>query len=470
MPKSYEWLTYAKWSKIYDPDILYMNVAGQNMIILNSLSATKELLERRSSLYSSKPRLPMLCELVGWGFAFVFMRYGSTWRKHRKLMHQSFRPSVVSKFNSHIMKSTHTFLRNLLAEPEDYEYHLRHMAAELILLITYGIQIQPGHHPFVETVERALVTMNECTIPGRFLVDFLPWLKYVPEWMPFANFKRLAKEYKTYATDTLELPYRAVCDDILAGRGIDSFVADGLRSIGETEDLKEAETVVKSVAGMMYIGKSSITVVTILNGILALMCHPEVFKKAQAEIDTVIQPGSLPDFKQKNSLPYLSAVIKEIWRWSPVVPVVVHFNESEDAYKGYRVPAQSVVIGNMWAMLHDEEVYTDPSTFDPERFIKDGKINEEVRDPENIVFGFGRRDCPGKHFGSLSVWMTMACLISLFDISKPIDKNGETIEPTLEWSSAGISRPAPFKCKIVPRSEQAAAIIRSTEAYEYFTK
>ena len=43
------------------------------------------------------------------------------------------------------------------------------------------------------------------------------------------------------------------------------------------------------------------------------------------------------------------------------------------------------------SMLRDEEVYPDPNTFNPDRFIKDGVLNREIRDPRDIVFGFGRR-------------------------------------------------------------------------------
>ena len=42
-------------------------------------------------------------------------------------------------------------------------------------------------------------------------------------------------------------------------------------------------------------------------------------------------------------------------------------------------------------MLHNEEVYPDPFTFNPDRFMKDGKIDESVRDPAHACFGFGRR-------------------------------------------------------------------------------
>ena len=53
---------------------------------------------------------------------------------------------------------------------------------------------------------------------------------------------------------------------------------------------------------------------------LAMALYPEVQKKAQAEIDSVIGPNRLPDFHDRSSLPYLNAVIKELSRWNLVVP------------------------------------------------------------------------------------------------------------------------------------------------------
>lgn len=43
------------------------------------------------------------------------------------------------------------------------------------------------------------------------------------------------------------------------------------------------------------------------------------------------------------------------------------------------------------AMLHDEEVYPDPFSFNPDRFMKDGKLDPSVRDPGHACWGFGRR-------------------------------------------------------------------------------
>ena len=50
--------------------------------------------------------------------------------------------------------------------------------------------------------------------------------------------------------------------------------------------------------------------------------HPEVQKKAQAEIDAVVGPHRLPDFEDRRSLPYINAIIvKESMRWHPVAPL-----------------------------------------------------------------------------------------------------------------------------------------------------
>jgi hypothetical protein len=89
---------------------------------------------------------------------------------------------------------------------------------------------------------------------------------------------------------------------------------------------------------------------------------------------------------------------------------IPHYIETDDIYNGYLIPADSIVMPNIWytylrfditaisdqlkllrSMLRNEEVYPSPDIFNPDRFIKDGVLNQEIRDPRDIVFGFGRR-------------------------------------------------------------------------------
>ncbi|KAF9810827.1 hypothetical protein IEO21_06775 [Rhodonia placenta] len=64
--------------------------------------------------------------------------------------------------------------------------------------------------------------------------------------------------------------------------------------------------------------------------------YPEIQKKAQAELDGVVQPGCLPEFNDRANLPYLDAVLKEIYWWNPTVPIAIpHRITQDDVYNGF---------------------------------------------------------------------------------------------------------------------------------------
>jgi cytochrome P450 len=83
-----------------------------------------------------------------------------------------------------------------------------------------------------------------------------------------------------------------------------------------------------------------------------MIIHPDVQLKAQEELDKVIGRGRLPDLEDRESLPYTSALLKEVLRWQPVVPLgVPHGAIVDDEYKGMRIPKGSVVNPNAWCEL-----------------------------------------------------------------------------------------------------------------------
>jgi len=234
-----------------------------------------------------------------------------------------------------------------------------------------------------------------------------------------------------------------------------SFVS---QSLGKVKD----EPPVKNVAATMYAAGSDTTVSTMSTFILAMLKYPDVQRKAQHELDRVLE-GSLPTFEDQDSLPYLTALVMEALRWNTALPFgVTHRVISDDIYNGYYIPAGAMVIPNAWSMLNDEEMYPDPTRFNPDRFLKDEKLNAEIRDPRLIAFGFGRRRCPGRYMAFSSVWITVASILATMDITKTMDANGDVVEPTGEYESLTIQMPKPFKCSIKPRSKQAEALVRSS--------
>ena len=120
--------------------------------------------------------------------------------------------------------------------------------------------------------------------------------------------------------------------------------------------------------------------------------NPEVMKKAQEELDRVVGKERLPDFSDRDNLPYIDALIKELLRWNPPFPMsVANRATQDDVYRGYSIPAGAIVIPNIWAISRDSSIYPDPEAFNPDRFLKDGKTNHAVLNPEDRVFGSGRR-------------------------------------------------------------------------------
>ncbi|KAJ7771576.1 cytochrome P450 [Mycena metata] len=446
MPKSFEWITYMEWARKFNSDILHLNVVGTSIIVLSTAEAANELLEKRASIYSDRPRFRMVNDLMGWDFALAFMKYGDHWRAHRRLFHEVFNAVAAQSFRPKEREVTNELLYDFLQDPEhDVLDHLRHMAAKFVMSVAYGLEIQRSNDPYVELADKAVEGLVTAVVPGRFLVDSMPFLKYVPAWVPGAGFQRKAEEWRRLARGMLEKPYAEAKAKIASGNPQHSFTLDGQRMVENSDeniDKAYLAQVVQATAGTMYTAGTGTTV-----------------KKAQAEIDAVVGQDRFPDFDDEASLPYVTACMKESLRWKNVTPISIpHFVAVEDEYRGYRIPAGSVVIPNTWAILHDEVMYPDPYSFKPERWLVDGKLNPAIMDPE-MIFGFGRRICPGRHMAKAHVWLSIARILATFDITKPVDKDGKVIEPNFEYFAGMVVQPLPYKSCLKPRSAKAAALI-----------
>ena len=85
------------------------------------------------------------------------------------------------------------------------------------------------------------------------------------------------------------------------------------------------------------------------------------------------------------------------------------------------------------SMTHDESRYPNPCAFLPERFLNDdGSLKPSDGD---VIFGFGRRICVGRHFADTSVWLVIAKVLAAFTILNPLDENGAEIPVVPKFSS-----------------------------------
>ncbi|KAF9491440.1 cytochrome P450 [Pleurotus eryngii] len=290
-------------------------------------------------------------------------------------------------------------------------------------------------------------------------------VKYLPGWFPGGAFKNLACETRQVTSKLQNIPVDLVKKSAASGSTIPCLTTELLElpdsksedSLDES-DIK-ALTVTAFASMFSFHGLLSCLEIAFSGGI-----HMVGEATPFAEIDGVIGSGRLPTFQDQASLPYISAICKEILRWHPSVPLgVAHSLVAEDGYEGYHIPKvhrYTIVLSNIWAMSRDERVYSVPDLFIPERFLNsDGTFNDA---DSSFAFGFGRRVCPGRHMAEATIFMAVASALGVYRISKAKDVHGRDVQVKEEYPSTGlITGPLPFQCSISLRSEKAKILLNN---------
>ncbi|KAJ3512409.1 hypothetical protein NLJ89_g3543 [Agrocybe chaxingu] len=465
MPSSFEWEVFHRWSKQYDSEIIHLSVPGTSFIILDSLKAATDLLEKRSSIYSSRPKFTVLNKVMGFSWLLPFMPYGPLWKERRRALSRYFHPTNDKLHKSVEIEYTGRLLLLLLEDPERYLQHLNHTIGGGLLSMTYGNSARQSGEHLLGLAEEVGQCLSDGVVPGTMLLDAVPSLaRILSPLLVGARFRRSNQEWEALVSRFRDVPFRDVQEMRTEGLASPSFVSAALDQLPVSENNEEQHRIIKDVAGIIFIGGSGTMGSALHTFFLAMTLFSDTQAKAQEELDRVVGQDRLPSFDDEPNLPYLSALIKEVIRWRAVGPLgLPHVLEKDDVYNGYFIPAQSVVISNVWAILNNDNEYPDPGTFQPERFLKDGRLDTSVRDPSDVIFGFGRRACPGEHIAHSTMYIIIASILSTFKIATPVDEKGVRMEPSGEYQSGVTFQPLPFKCAIKPRHDKAEALIRGDD-------
>ncbi|KAL0957036.1 hypothetical protein HGRIS_003136 [Hohenbuehelia grisea] len=322
----------------------------------------------------------------------------------------------------------------------------------------YGYEVRQADDVYVDLAEKALGALeNDAMTQGTIVMTILPFLCHIPTWMPGAGFKRFALESAETLQRMREDPFQFVKKNLENGFGNPCMVSDLLKSSDDPD-----EEVIKNVAGVAYAAAADTATSSLLSFTAAMALHPAVVKKCQVEIDLIVGNQRLPIFEDRQSLPYVEAVYREVMRWRPAIPLSLpHAVIDDDVYEGYFIPKGATVVANIWAMTRDPTRYPDPELFKPERFL-DAEGN--ICDDTILAYGFGRRICPGRYMGDATVWAFIARSLAVFDFALAKDASGNPIPIDVDdYTDNLISLPKPFKCSITPRSEAAIHLISSSE-------
>ncbi|KAI0314890.1 cytochrome P450 [Amylostereum chailletii] len=440
------WTTFTQWKYQYG-DVVGWRALGNNILVLNSAKAISDLLDKRGTNNSHRPIFTV---------SMPIMPYGPEWRHTRKLAHQALGPSAVMKYHG-LQEDMAALLANeILDNPEEFFDYVRMAAGRIVLAVTYGISVKTADSEYITQADATMKMISESTVPGAYLCDLIPSMKYLPLWLPF---QKKAVAGKRMIADFVARPFMKVKADMDLGVARPSLTQDLLANIDSNDEVSHAEyeQLVMWTTGSMYGAGGETTYSTVLNFIAAMALNPSTQSRAQAELDAVIGTDRMPTIADRGDLPYVNAVIKETMRWNPVLPLsIARRSEKADVYEGYIIPENTIIMPNSWSLAFEPNPKYPPAQFMPERFLDP---DHPTVDPSTWAFGFGRRICPGKQLGENSVFIFITALLASLNFSEPSE--GKLVQ---EFDNHLIRYPKPYKCIIRPRSTDRAELVRRRAA------
>ncbi|KAL4263128.1 cytochrome P450 family protein [Pleurotus pulmonarius] len=458
-------LVFHTWAKEYG-DVIHLEVLGSHLVVLDSMEAAIDLLEKRGAIYSDRPFVRVF-EILGLS-DIVMMPYGEVFRNHRKFVHSSMTKEAVTKYRA--TQTTHTRLLalNLLENRNRHEMLLNRWATSIIITVIYGQHAVAEVNEYMKLMEDHNDIVLNITQPGASLVEFFSFLQYLPAWFPGAGPAHKARQWKAPFRRIYDYPYEQA-EKNMASNGLagDSVLSRAWRKFADRqhppEPSEEEVELTKLATGALFRAAVETTWSTATVLFAAMISNPEVQKRGQEEILRVVGSERLPEFDDMDALPYTTAIVHEVMRWHPVLPLALpHQSVQDDIYEGMFIPKGSTIIPNLTGMSLNERVYKDPTIFNPSRFLP--KPDGDGQPIFDAAFGFGRRICPGRHFAFSSVWILTATLLATLNISEGKDENEVTIPFSPEFKSGITSRPKEFVCDMIARSSASQFLLSSNRS------
>ena len=328
----YFWLKFTEWNRKYG-SICQYKTFGKVNVVIGTEKIANELLRERGEIYSSRENLPMASQLLSDNKKALFLPYGGKlstlsgqiefiyltqavvdeWRRVRKLQHHVTQVNAANSYQPLQMKESSRLVRDLILEPHRYKVLFRRYASALILRLTYGAKIETGEEEIVRLVYENQLNVERVSAPGKYLVDVVPLLMYLPTWM--APFKQEAAAHRKREVSLFSGLVDDVQKDVESGKAGPSFTRTWLEN---KQKFALSDLQGTYVLGGLYSAAASTTASLAMSWVLMMVLNPSWLAKVQEEVDRVVGPDRLPEFDDLPNLPTVRAVVKEVARMRPV--------------------------------------------------------------------------------------------------------------------------------------------------------
>ncbi|KAM3916071.1 cytochrome P450 2W1-like [Leptodactylus fuscus] len=407
-------LSLLKLSEKYGP-IFTIHLGMNKAVVLTGIEAIKEALVDNGDIFSDRSAFPIFHAIQrGNG---VFFSSGEMWRTTRRFTISNLRNLGMGKklIEDKIIEELQ-FLTDKIEAYAGREFLLREFACaptNITLAMLFGSRFHyndPLYLQILGLIDEVIALLGSSYIQLFNLYPvsamFLKTHKIILEKIDkIRNLLRTDIQNKRRKTD-ISYPNSL----------IEAMVAKQDEERTNCDTLFHEDNFIATLLDLVMAGTET-TATTLHWGILLMVKYPEVQKKVQNKIHSVLGSGRLPRYEDRNAMPYTRAVIHEVQRFGNVIPHLPHATSKDTYFKGYHIPKGTTVIPLLTSALYQKCQWETPLQFNPEHFLDvEGKFVEKEA---FVPFSAGRRRCLGENLAKMELFIFFTGLLQKFTFAPP---------------------------------------------------
>ncbi|KAM9817250.1 cytochrome P450 1A1-like [Neosynchiropus ocellatus] len=457
------YLSLTAMSKRYGP-VFQIQIGMRPVVVLSGLDTLRQALVKQGEDFAGRPDLYTF-QFISDGMSLAFSTdQAGVWRARRKLAYNALRsfstlngttPEYSCMLEEHVTKEAECLIKkldNIMKKDGAFDpfRHIVVSVANVICGMCFGRRYD---HDDEELVGLVTLTDDFAAVGGTGNVaDFIPALQYLPSTAMkkylaindrFSAFVRkiVIDHYDTFDKNNI----RDITDSLI------DHCED--RKLDENSNIQMSDEKIVNIVNDLF-GAGFDTVSTGLSwAVMYLVANPDMQERLYEEIKGVVGTERLPRLGDRANLPFLEAFMLETFRHSSYMPFTIpHCTTKDTSLNGYFIPKDTCVFVNQWQINHDPEVWKDPSTFNPDRFLSaDGTELNKIEGEKVLLFGLGKRRCIGEVIARNEVFLFLAIFIQLLQFhSLP----GEPLDMTPVYGLTMKSKPCHLKATLRTQNEQ----------------
>ncbi|KAL1980198.1 hypothetical protein VTN96DRAFT_4464 [Rasamsonia emersonii] len=437
---------YRQWAKTYGP-VYQIQLGNIPVLVVNSAASAKVLFGQNSQALSSRPEFYTFHKILSntAGTTIGTSPYSESLKRRRKGAASALNRPSIQTYVPHLDLETKDFISELVKygeagkKPVNPMPMIQRLSLSLALTLNWGIRMPSQEEELFAEITHVEEEISKFRSTTGNLQDYIPLLRL----NPFNMESRKAREMR----DRRDKYLNALNHDL------DERMAKGIHrpciqaNVILDKEAKLNKEELTSISLTMLSGGLD-TITTLVAWSVALLAQrPDIQDKAAEAIKEYYdEKQPLCDAEDDQQCAYIVALVREFLRYYTVLRLALPRTSIKDiTYEGVVIPKGTVFFLNAWACNMDPEVWDDPETFRPERWL-------EKPDAPLFTYGIGYRMCAGSLLANRELYLVFLRMLNSFRIEKYDEVDCHPVTGNSDPTSL-VSIPKQYRVRFIPKNE-----------------